>query len=137
MDNRQLYTSVGTYKGNLVAIRKVNKKNVELTRSIKKELKVVCISDFYYEKKKIKVLKVLRGVKGRDVKVPEMCSSFSFAFMYDKFIDDQLFFFFIFFQIVWYLVCGINFLLRIKSFFFLKRRQITYCSMNFILSFSI
>lgn len=41
MDNRQLYTSVGTYKGNLVAIRKVNKKNVELTRSIKKELKVM------------------------------------------------------------------------------------------------
>lgn len=135
MDNRQLYTSVGTYKGNLVAIRKVNKKNVELTRSIKKELKVVCISDFDFEKK-IKVLKVLRGVEGRDVKVPEMCSSFSFAFMYDKFIDDQLFFFYIF-QIVWYLVCGINFLLRIKSCFFLKRRQITYCSMNFILSFSI
>lgn len=41
MDNRQLYTSVGTYKGNVVAIRKVNKKNVELTRNIKKELKVV------------------------------------------------------------------------------------------------
>ena len=40
-DSRQLYTSVGTYKGNLVAIRKVNKKNVELTRNIKKELKVV------------------------------------------------------------------------------------------------
>lgn len=41
-------------------------------------------------------MKVLRGVEGRDVKVPEMCSSFSFAFMYDKFIDDQLFFFYIF-----------------------------------------
>lgn len=77
---------------------------------------MVCISDFDFEKK-IKVLKVLRGVEGRDVKVPEMCSSFSFAFMYDKFIDDQLFFFYIF-QIVWYLVCGINFLLRIKSFVF-------------------
>lgn len=57
---------------------------------------MVCISDFNFEKK-IKVLKVLRGVEGRDVKVPEMCSSFSFAFMYDKFIDDQLFgFFYIF-----------------------------------------
>lgn len=70
MDNRQLYTSVGTYKGNLVAIRKVNKKNVELTRSIKKELKVVCISNFNLEKK-IKVLKVLKGVEGRDDKLPE------------------------------------------------------------------
>ncbi|XP_056019225.1 receptor-type guanylate cyclase Gyc76C-like isoform X2 [Ostrea edulis] len=41
IDKRQLFTCVGTYKGNLVAIRKVNKKNVELTRSIKKELKVM------------------------------------------------------------------------------------------------
>ncbi|XP_062588637.1 receptor-type guanylate cyclase Gyc76C-like [Saccostrea cucullata] len=41
IDTRQLFTCVGTYKGNLVAIRKVNKKNVELTRSIKKELKVM------------------------------------------------------------------------------------------------
>lgn len=32
------------------------------------------------------------------------------------------FFFFIFFQIVWYLVCGINFLLRIKSCFFFKKK---------------
>lgn len=43
-------------------------------------------------------MKVLRGVEGRDVKVPEMCSSFSFAFMYDKFIDDQLFCFFYIFS---------------------------------------
>lgn len=32
------------------------------------------------------------------------------------------FVFFIFFQIVWYLVCGINFLLRIKSWFFFKKK---------------
>lgn len=43
--------SVGIYKGNFVVIRKVNKKNVELIRSIKKELKVVCIFDFNFEKK--------------------------------------------------------------------------------------
>lgn len=97
MDNRQLYTSVGTYKGNLVAIRKVNKKNVELTRNIKKELKVVCISDFNFEEK-IKILKVLKGVKDKMIRCLKICSSFSIAFMYDQFTDDQLLF--ILFQIV-------------------------------------
>lgn len=63
MDNRQLYTSVGTYKGNLVAIRKVNKKNVELTRNIKKELKVVCVSNQSNES--------TERCQGQDDKVPE------------------------------------------------------------------
>ncbi|KAJ8319406.1 hypothetical protein KUTeg_004497 [Tegillarca granosa] len=41
IDFRQLYTCVATFKGTIVAARKVNKKNVELTRSIRKELKVM------------------------------------------------------------------------------------------------
>ena len=41
IDFRQLFTCVGTYKGTIVAIRKVNKKHVELTRNVRKELKVV------------------------------------------------------------------------------------------------
>lgn len=95
MDNRQLYTSVGTYKGNLVAIRKVNKKNVELTRNIKKELKVVCISNFNLEKK-LKYWKYWKVSKDEMISCLKMCSSFSIAFMYDQFIDDQLFFLYFF-----------------------------------------
>ena len=41
LDFRQLFTCVATYKSTIVAVRKVHKKNVELTRNIKKELKVV------------------------------------------------------------------------------------------------
>ncbi|XP_060597382.1 receptor-type guanylate cyclase Gyc76C-like isoform X2 [Ruditapes philippinarum] len=40
-DFRQLFTCVATYKGMVIAVRKIRKKNVELTRSIKKELKVI------------------------------------------------------------------------------------------------
>ncbi|XP_045213178.2 receptor-type guanylate cyclase Gyc76C-like isoform X2 [Mercenaria mercenaria] len=40
-DFRQLFTCVATYKGMVVAVRKIRKKNVELTRSVKKELKVI------------------------------------------------------------------------------------------------
>lgn len=40
-DFRQLFTHVGTYRGTIVAIRRVNKKHVELTRSVRKELKTV------------------------------------------------------------------------------------------------
>ncbi|XP_067672620.1 speract receptor-like isoform X2 [Haliotis asinina] len=40
-DTRQLFTHVGTYRGTIVAIRKINKKHVELTRNIRKELKLI------------------------------------------------------------------------------------------------
>ena len=40
-DFRQLFTHVGTYHGIIVAIRRVNKRHVELTRSVRKELKTV------------------------------------------------------------------------------------------------
>ena len=36
-------TTVGTYKGNLVVVRKVNKKSVDLNRSILKELNDVSL----------------------------------------------------------------------------------------------
>ncbi|KAK7002980.1 guanylate cyclase 32E, partial [Biomphalaria glabrata] len=41
IDMRQLFTHVGIYKGSVVATKKVNKTHIELTRSIKKELKTV------------------------------------------------------------------------------------------------
>lgn len=41
MDFRQLFTCVGMYKSTIVAIKKVRKKNLELTRNVRKELKVV------------------------------------------------------------------------------------------------
>ncbi|KAH9502488.1 Guanylate cyclase 32E [Bulinus truncatus] len=41
IDMRQLFTHVGIYKGTVVATRKVNKTHIELTRSVKKELKTV------------------------------------------------------------------------------------------------
>ena len=39
---RQLFTEVGTYRGNLVAILRVEKTSVDLTRTDLKELKAVC-----------------------------------------------------------------------------------------------
>lgn len=41
LEFRQLFTCVATYKGAIVAVRQIRKKHVELTRNIKKELKVV------------------------------------------------------------------------------------------------
>ncbi|KAK2571574.1 Resact receptor [Acropora cervicornis] len=38
---RQLFTLVGTWKSNIVAIKKVNKRSIELTREIKMELKQI------------------------------------------------------------------------------------------------
>ena len=37
----QVFTQVRQYKGNIVAIKRVNKKYVDLTRNVRKELKVV------------------------------------------------------------------------------------------------
>lgn len=36
-----VYTQIGVYKGRLVALKRLRKKNVEITRKIKKELKMV------------------------------------------------------------------------------------------------
>jgi hypothetical protein len=44
-DHRQFFTCVGTYKGTIVAVKTVNKKNVEITRNIQKELKLVGFFD--------------------------------------------------------------------------------------------
>ncbi|XP_013413758.1 guanylate cyclase 32E [Lingula anatina] len=38
-DIRQVFTKIGTYKGNIVAIKKVRKKHIDLTRNTRKELK--------------------------------------------------------------------------------------------------
>ena len=38
---RQKYTSVATYKGTFVAVRKLNKRSVDLTRTVLMELKQV------------------------------------------------------------------------------------------------
>lgn len=37
---KHLYTKVGTFRGSLVAIKQVRKKNLEITRSAKKELQL-------------------------------------------------------------------------------------------------
>ncbi|XP_064595045.1 guanylate cyclase 32E-like [Liolophura sinensis] len=39
IDLRQTFTEVGTYKGSIVAIKKINKRHVDLTRNVRKELK--------------------------------------------------------------------------------------------------
>ena len=46
LDYRQLFTCVATYRSTIVAVRKVRKKHIELTRTIRKELKVV--NEFFY-----------------------------------------------------------------------------------------
>lgn len=43
---KRAYTRIGLYKGNIVAIKQIRKKSVDLTRSIRKELKQVIV---YYK----------------------------------------------------------------------------------------
>ena len=40
---RQMFTDVGTYRGIVVAILRVDKARVELTKADMKELKAVCV----------------------------------------------------------------------------------------------
>ena len=42
IDLRQLFTQVGSYRGTLVAVKHINRKSVDLTRALRKELKLVC-----------------------------------------------------------------------------------------------
>lgn len=41
LDLKQVFTQVGTFKGVIVAIKPVHKKYVDLTREVRKELKMV------------------------------------------------------------------------------------------------
>ena len=41
IDVRQLFTQVGSYHGSLVAVKYINRKTVDLTRAVRKELKLV------------------------------------------------------------------------------------------------
>jgi len=41
VDLRQLFTQVGSHRGTLVAIKHINRKSVDLTRTLRKELKLV------------------------------------------------------------------------------------------------
>ncbi len=41
VDLKQVFTQVGCYKKSIIAIKKVNKKYVDLTRQVRKELKMV------------------------------------------------------------------------------------------------
>ena len=36
-----IYTQVGIYKGRIFAVKKIKKKSIEITREMKKELKIV------------------------------------------------------------------------------------------------
>lgn len=55
MESRQMFARVGTFKGNIVAVKKLDKKSVELTRTVRKELKLVSSSLFtlvvYYSRR--------------------------------------------------------------------------------------
>lgn len=53
LDLRQVFTQVGTYKGTVVAVKRINKKYVDLTRNVCKELKLVSLGKLvssYYQK---------------------------------------------------------------------------------------
>lgn len=41
LSTKRAYTRIGMYKGNIVAIKQIHKRSVDLTRSIRKELKQV------------------------------------------------------------------------------------------------
>lgn len=40
-----IYTQIGVYKGRIFAIKKVRKKSIEITREMKKELKMVIFAE--------------------------------------------------------------------------------------------
>lgn len=42
-----IYTPIGIYRGRVLAVKTVNKKTVDITRNMKKELKTVCL--LHYE----------------------------------------------------------------------------------------
>jgi len=44
-DLRSIYTQIGVYKGRIFAIKKVRKKSIEITREMKKELKMVIFAE--------------------------------------------------------------------------------------------
>jgi hypothetical protein len=44
LDLRQVFTQIGTYRGMVVAVKRINRKSVDLTRAIRKEFKLVDIS---------------------------------------------------------------------------------------------
>lgn len=48
LDLRQVFTQVGTYKGVIVAIKPVHKRCVDLTRNVRKELKMVSIHTTWF-----------------------------------------------------------------------------------------
>lgn len=45
---KRAYTKIGLYKGNIVAIKTVHKRTVDLTRSIRKELKQVIDEGIFF-----------------------------------------------------------------------------------------
>lgn len=44
-----VYTQIGLYKGRIVAIKRIHKKSVEITRKMKKEMKIVMKYVYRYE----------------------------------------------------------------------------------------
>jgi len=40
-----IYTQIGVYKGRIFAVKKVRKKSIEITREMKKELKMVTFAE--------------------------------------------------------------------------------------------
>lgn len=40
-----IYTQIGVYKGRIFAVKKVRKKSIEITREMKKELKMVMFTE--------------------------------------------------------------------------------------------
>lgn len=41
LDSKQVFTQVAVYRNTIVAIKRVNKKYIDLTRNVRKELKIV------------------------------------------------------------------------------------------------
>ena len=42
LSHKRAYTRIGLYRGNIVAIKPVYKRSIDITRNIRKELKQVC-----------------------------------------------------------------------------------------------
>ncbi|CAG4979344.1 unnamed protein product [Colias eurytheme] len=43
VDNKRAHTTLASFRGNFVAVKRLRKKNIDVTRPIKKELKQVCV----------------------------------------------------------------------------------------------
>ena len=62
LDARQVFTQVAIYKGSVVAVKRIDKKSVDLTRNVRKELKTVSFNTNSITRNRPRFWKITRWV---------------------------------------------------------------------------